>query len=43
VEQRAAEDALKLEVLREAADVGFGALDRGEFKEFDSTDDLQVI
>ena len=42
VEQRAAEDALKLEVLRETADVGFGALDRGEFKEFDSTDDLQV-
>jgi len=42
VEQRAAEDALKLEVLPEAADVGFGALDRGEFKEFDSTDDLQV-
>jgi antitoxin ParD1/3/4 len=42
VEQRAAEDTLKLEVLREAADVGFGALDRGEFKEFDSTDDLQV-
>jgi antitoxin ParD1/3/4 len=32
VEQRAAEDALKLEVLREAADVGFGALDRGEFR-----------
>jgi antitoxin ParD1/3/4 len=28
--------------LREAADVGFGALDRGEFEEFDSIDDLQV-
>jgi antitoxin ParD1/3/4 len=40
VEQRAAEDAAKLEVLREAA--GFGALDRGEFKEFDSIDDLQA-
>jgi antitoxin ParD1/3/4 len=32
----------KLEVLREAAGVGFGALDRGEFKEFDSIDDLQA-
>jgi antitoxin ParD1/3/4 len=42
VEQRAAEDAAKLEVLREAAGVGFGALDRGEFKEFDSIDDLQA-
>ena len=41
VEQRAAEDAAKLEVLREAASVGFGALDRGEFEEFDSIDDLQ--
>jgi antitoxin ParD1/3/4 len=41
VEQREAEDTAKLEVLREAADVGFGALDRGEFKEFDTIDDLQ--
>lgn len=41
VEQRAAEDAAKLEVLREAAGVGFGALNRGEFKEFGSIDDLQ--
>src|SRR5258707_8459884 len=42
VEQREAEDAAKLEALREAAGVGFGALDRGEFKEFDSIDDLQA-
>jgi antitoxin ParD1/3/4 len=42
VEQRAAEDDAKLEFLRKAADVGFGALDRGEFKGFDSVDDLQV-
>src|SRR5712691_265542 len=42
VEQRESEDAAKLEVLREAAGVGFGAVDRGEFKEFDSIDDLQA-
>ena len=42
VEQREAEDVAKLEVLREAAGVGFGALDRGEFKEFDTVDDLQA-
>jgi hypothetical protein len=27
--------------LREAAAIGFGALDRGEFKEFDDPDDLE--
>jgi antitoxin ParD1/3/4 len=42
VEQREAEEAAKLEVLREAARVGFGALDRGEFKELDSIDDLRA-
>jgi antitoxin ParD1/3/4 len=42
VEQREAEDVAKLEVLREAAKIGFGALDRGEFREFDSIDDLQA-
>jgi antitoxin ParD1/3/4 len=42
VEQREAEDAAKLERLREAAHAGFGALDRGDFAEFDSIDDLQV-
>jgi antitoxin ParD1/3/4 len=42
VEQREAEDAARLEVLRETAAAGFGALDRGEFKEFNSIDDLQA-
>ena len=32
VEQREAEDAAKLDVLREAAHVGVAALDRGKFK-----------
>ena len=41
VEQREAEDAAKLKRLRKAAGAGFGALDRGEFKEFDGIDDLQ--
>ncbi|WP_407154939.1 type II toxin-antitoxin system ParD family antitoxin [Bradyrhizobium sp. STM 3557] len=41
VEQHAAEEATKLEGLREAAQVGFGALDRGAFKEFDSIEQLQ--
>ncbi|ARN80295.1 type II toxin-antitoxin system ParD family antitoxin [Methylocystis bryophila] len=34
IEMREAEDAAKLEALRAAAQVGFNALDRGEFKEF---------
>jgi len=42
VEQREAEDAGKLKVLRAAARVGVGALDRGEFKEFRSVEDLQT-
>jgi antitoxin ParD1/3/4 len=42
VEQRVAEDAAKLERLREAARAGFGAIDNGEFKEFGSVDDLQA-
>ena len=42
VEQREAEDAAKLKVLRKAVGAGFGALDRGEFEEFDSIDDLQA-
>jgi len=41
VEQREAENAAKLEILREAARVGFGALARGEFKEFDGIEDLK--
>jgi antitoxin ParD1/3/4 len=42
VEQREAEDRAKLQVLRKAAATGFDALDRGEFKEFDSSSDLQA-
>jgi antitoxin ParD1/3/4 len=42
VERREAEDAAKLRVLRKAAAAGFGALNQGEFKEFDSIDDLQA-
>jgi antitoxin ParD1/3/4 len=42
VQQREAEDAAKLKVLRKAAGAGFGALDRGEFKAFDTIDDLQA-
>jgi antitoxin ParD1/3/4 len=42
VEQREAQDATKLEVLREAARVGVAALDRGEFKEFEHVEDLQA-
>jgi antitoxin ParD1/3/4 len=42
VEQRDAEDAAKLEVLRQAARVGATALDQGEFKEFENIDDLQT-
>jgi antitoxin ParD1/3/4 len=42
VEQRDVEDAAKLAALQEAAAVGFGALDRGEFREFDNIDDLRA-
>jgi len=41
VEQRAAEDAARLDALRAAARVGFGALDRGESKDFDRLIELQ--
>src|SRR3974377_395151 len=42
VEQREAEDAGKLKALREAARVGAEALERGEFEEFESIEDLQA-
>jgi antitoxin ParD1/3/4 len=42
VEQREAEDTAKLEALREAVQTGFDALDRGEFKEFESFDELET-
>jgi len=41
VEQRNEEDNAKLKTLRKAAAAGFDALDRGEFKEFDSIEDLR--
>ncbi len=41
VQQREAEEAAKLKILREAAQVGIAALDRGEFKEFVGIEDLQ--
>ena len=37
-----AEDVSKLKALRDAARVGVEALDRGEFKEFESIKDLQA-
>jgi antitoxin ParD1/3/4 len=42
VEQREAEDTSKLKALRAAARLGVGALDRGEFKEFRNSEDLQT-
>jgi antitoxin ParD1/3/4 len=42
VEQREAEDAARLELLREAAEVGFRALDRGESKNFRTFDELEA-
>ena len=38
--QRRREDALKLKALRKAAREGIAALDRGEFKTFESADEL---
>lgn len=40
VEQRAAEDASKLKALKAAARVGIAALERDEFKEFETVEDL---
>jgi antitoxin ParD1/3/4 len=42
VEQREAEDRSKLKALRAAARVGISALDRGEFNEFATVEDLQA-
>jgi antitoxin ParD1/3/4 len=42
VERREAEEAGKLKALRAAARTGVDALDRGEFKEFESVEDLQA-
>ena len=43
VEQREAEDAGKLKALRAAARLGIGALERGEFKEFRTIEDLHTF
>ena len=42
LERREQEDAGKLEALRAAARMGVGALDRGEFREFSTFEDLQA-
>ena len=41
VEKRESEEAAKLKALRDAARAGFAALDRGEFKDFESIETLQ--
>jgi antitoxin ParD1/3/4 len=41
VERHEAREMGKLAALREAARLGFGALDRGEFREFDNVADLE--
>ncbi len=41
IEQRKMEDAAKLAALRGAVRDGFEALERGEYKEFDSAGDLE--
>lgn len=42
IEQREAENAAKLEILRDAARTGFAALDQGNFKQFETIGDLQA-
>ncbi|MGC2774853.1 MAG: type II toxin-antitoxin system ParD family antitoxin [Bradyrhizobium sp.] len=42
IEQRESEEAARLDGLREAAQAGFNALDRGEFKQFASMNELQA-
>lgn len=42
VEQREAEDAGRRKALRAAARIGVGSLQRGEFKEFRTIEDLQT-
>jgi antitoxin ParD1/3/4 len=40
IEQRDAKEAAKLAALREAARIGFEAIDRGEYREFSNADEL---
>ena len=41
VEEREADRSARREALREAARIGFGAVDRGEYLDFESFDDLE--
>jgi antitoxin ParD1/3/4 len=41
VEERESGDVAKLDALRQAVRVGIDALDRGDYKQFDSIDDLE--
>ena len=40
VEQKEAEDAAKLQALREAARIGFADFEQGRYREFDDPDEL---
>ncbi len=42
VESREAEDALKLQALRDAVDKGISAIDRGDYTEFSDADSLKA-
>ncbi len=42
MQQRKADEAAKLDALRGAARVGFAAFDRGEFRAFDSAEELEA-
>ncbi len=42
MQERKADEAAKLDALRRAARVGFDAFDRGEFRAFDSAEELEA-
>lgn len=42
IERREVEDRAKLDALREAAQIGVGAIERGDFRAFDRIDDLEA-
>jgi antitoxin ParD1/3/4 len=41
IEARESRRSARIEALRDAARAGFGAIDRGEYRDFDSFDDLE--
>lgn len=41
VEERESNDAAKLDALRQAIDAGIDAVDRGDYKQFDSIEELE--